>query len=64
MNNYSEVEKWQRFLQEKKLKSKAVYENFFEQSIGSRKVCSISTEKREPEISKNRPGKEDPDYTR
>lgn len=52
------------FFKKKNLKSKADYENFFEQSIGSRKVCSISTEKKEPEISKNKPGKEDPDYTR
>ena len=52
------------FFKKKKLRSKADYENFFEQSIGSRKLCSISTEKKEPEISKNKPGKEDPDYTR
>ena len=52
------------FFKKKNLKSKADYENFFEQSIGSRKVCSISTEKKKPEISKNKPGKEDPDYTR
>ncbi len=63
-NNPEEYKNIGLFFKEKKLRSKADYENFFEQSIGSRKVCSISTEKKEPEISKNKPGKEDPDYTR
>lgn len=63
-NDPEEYKNVNLFFKKKKLKSKADYENFFEQSIGSRKVCSISTEKREPEISKNKPGKEDPDYTR
>ena len=63
-NDPEEYKNVSLFFKKKKLRSKADYENFFEQSIGSRKVCSISTEKKEPEISKNKPGKEDPDYTR